>query len=339
MEKPKPKRPSRSTKSEAQEEFVAMLPALAAASPMDKDKSTEIKKAGEKAVVEKASTYTVDNIIKGIADLNINLGKALSDLSGKLATEANKLAELQKAIEIQNNRLKELHDMDAAAVSLKALLEAQSERRGAFDAEMAEKRAEFDAEMARKRDEWKRESAAHDLAVSERDAAMKKSREREQEEYAYTLALARKKDADASALREKEVADRLAALAAREKEFNEMKSRAERFPNELADAVKKAEDAARVAALKQAEAEAKLAAKEVEGDKRVSALKIASLEEKIAAQTTQIESLTKQLAAANSQVQDIAVKAIEGASGLKALSAVNEIALEQAKTTSMKKGS
>ncbi len=118
-----------------------------------------------------------------------------------------------------------------------------------------------------------------------------------------------------------------------------MKSRAERFPNELADAVKKAEDAARIAALKQADAEAKLAAKEVEGDKRVSALKIASLEEKIAAQTTQIESLTRQLAAANTQVQDIAVKAIEGASGLKALSAVNEIAFSQAKTTSMKKGS
>ena len=101
MEKPKPKRPSRSAKSEAQEEFVAMLPALAAASPIEKDKPTEMKKAGEKAVVEKASAYTVDNIIKGIADLNINLGKALSDLSGKLATEANKLAELQKATRVR----------------------------------------------------------------------------------------------------------------------------------------------------------------------------------------------------------------------------------------------
>jgi len=36
-------------------------------------------------------------------------------------------------------------------------------------------------------------------------------------------------------------------------------------------------------------------------------------------------------------VPNIAVKAIEGASGLRALSAVNEIALEQAKTASLKK--
>ncbi len=53
--------------------------------------------------------------------------------------------------------------MDAAAVSLKALLEAQSERRGAFD------------------------------AMSERDAALKKSREREQENIRTRLHLLERK--------------------------------------------------------------------------------------------------------------------------------------------------
>ena len=40
---------------------------------------------------------------------------------------------------------------------------------------------------------------------------------------------------------------------------------------------------------------------------------------------------------ATAQVQDIAIKAIEGASGVRALHAVNEIALEQAKDVSAKK--
>lgn len=39
----------------------------------------------------------------------------------------------------------------------------------------------------------------------------------------------------------------------------------------------------------------------------------------------------KQLADAKQQVQDIAVKAIEGASGARALSHINQIAMEQAK--------
>jgi hypothetical protein len=337
MEKSKPKKSPRTTKAEAQEEFVALLPAVAAASSAETDKPTEMRKASDKTVLNKASAYTVENIIKGTADLNFNLGKALSDLSAKLTTEANKLAELQKAIDIQSTRLKELHDIDAGAVSLKALLETHSERKASFESEMAEKTAAFEADIARRREEWKREQIEHDLAVKERDADLKKSREREQEEYNYALALARKKDSDAVAAREKEIAEKSAVIAARESEFNELKRKGDLFPQELANAVKKAEEAVKVAAQKQAEADAKLMAKEIEGDKRVSALKIASLEEKIAAQTTQLESLTKQLAAANTQVQDIAVKAIEGASGLKALSAVNEIALEQAKTSASKK--
>jgi hypothetical protein len=48
-------------------------------------------------------------------------------------------------------------------------------------------------------------------------------------------------------------------------------------------------------------------------------------------QQAQIAALEKQLADAKQQVQDIAVKAIEGASGSKALSHINQIAMEQAK--------
>ncbi|MFH1562586.1 MAG: hypothetical protein ABIF11_04095 [Nitrospirota bacterium] len=40
---------------------------------------------------------------------------------------------------------------------------------------------------------------------------------------------------------------------------------------------------------------------------------------------------------ATAKVQDIAVKAIEGASGVKTLAAVNEIVLEQAKNVGTKK--
>jgi hypothetical protein len=65
--------------------------------------------------------------------------------------------------------------------------------------------------------------------------------------------------------------------------------------------------------------------------KRVSDLQVNTLEDFVARQQTQIASLEKQLAEAKQQVQDIAVKAIEGASGAKALSHINQIAKEQAK--------
>jgi hypothetical protein len=51
----------------------------------------------------------------------------------------------------------------------------------------------------------------------------------------------------------------------------------------------------------------------------------------MAQQTAQIASLQKQLDEAKRQVQEIAVKAVEGASGARALAHVNQIAMEQAK--------
>jgi len=72
--------------------------------------------------------------------------------------------------------------------------------------------------------------------------------------------------------------------------------------------------------------------KDGESEKRLSELQIKSLQEMVTRQSAEIEILRGQLEEAKRQVQDIAVKAIEGASGSKALSHVNQIAMEQAKT-------
>jgi len=72
-------------------------------------------------------------------------------------------------------------------------------------------------------------------------------------------------------------------------------------------------------------------ARSEETEKRLADLHVRTLEETLARQAAQIVALEKQLVEAKRQVQDIAVKAIEGASGSKALSHVNQIAMEQAK--------
>jgi len=56
------------------------------------------------------------------------------------------------------------------------------------------------------------------------------------------------------------------------------------------------------------------------------------LQETVARQSAEIERTQAKLEEAKRQVQEIAVKAIEGASGAQALSQINKIAMEQAKT-------
>jgi hypothetical protein len=78
--------------------------------------------------------------------------------------------------------------------------------------------------------------------------------------------------------------------------------------------------------------EAQLVAKGIEAEQqRVAELKIKTLETTVNQQEEKLQRLMIGLADANEKVQNIAVKAIEGASGARTLSAVSEIALEQAK--------
>ena len=160
------------------------------------------------------------------------------------------------------------------------------------------------------------------------------------------LALARKKDKDSyeeqrvnlqkalkeeRARQEQELSARESAVAAAEAELLELRGKVSSFPAELSVAVEQAEREALQRVEARTKLEEQLRSKEAEGDKRVADLKIAALEESVKRQATQIEALTKKLEEANTQVQAIAVKAIEGASNARALSTINEIAMEQAK--------
>jgi len=340
MAKPSAHRIAKAAKAATQEEFAALVPTLQAKSTEEQDKMTEIRKAADKAVVTKASAYTAEQISRSISELSIAIGRTLSDLSRKLVEESDRLTEMQTAINLESARLKELHDIDAALVNLKSVLETQLERKGALEDEIEEKRAAFEAEMAKKRQEWEEEEKSH-------AAIVKRSRDRDEEEYKYRSSFERKKSADEQAeqqaafqkklaeqraVQEKELAERKGALAAKEAEFEEFKKKVDRFPQELAEAVKRAEDAARTEIRKQAEAEAKLLQKDVEAERKLNALRIKSLEESVARQTDQLNQLSRQLAAAQSQLQGMALKAIEGASGLKTIAAAAGMVAEAKKT-------
>ncbi len=71
--------------------------------------------------------------------------------------------------------------------------------------------------------------------------------------------------------------------------------------------------------------------KDAEVEQKVATLQVTGLQEALKRQTEQMAALEKAVEEAKRQVQDIALKAIEGASGSRALAHVNQIAMEQAK--------
>lgn len=332
-EKKPPARAKRS-KSEVQAEFEE-LQAMAAARDAVDPKTTASVKAHEEAVRAEVAEVGIETVVQQLAGLGLDVSRALADISEKLIAEVRLLASLREAVAIERRELERLHQIDVAATSLDLLLGDHAQRKEALEAESVQRRAAWEAESARAERERREQEEAH-----------RKQRQREIEDYEYKKALERKKAQDKYDEEQRQIARqngerqealekdwqrREAALKEREERLAGLEAEVAAFPARLAGEVKAATEAARREAEAGLERQVLLLRKDAEAEARVAALTIKSLEQSLKASAGQIAALEKQLGEAKQQVQDIAVKAIEGASGARTLSHINQIAMEQAK--------
>ncbi|NJK67470.1 MAG: hypothetical protein HC789_10280 [Microcoleus sp. CSU_2_2] len=287
---------------------------------------------------------TIDNLIL----LQFGFGGAVSELSEKLTTEASKLGELQRTVGEEIQQLQELHNLeDVAEDTLDNLIQQYEESAKTFSTELSEQRETVEQELLELRKAWEKEQELQKLAVKERNDNQHKSRQRDEESYSYDLELQRNLDIEEYEQRqqtlykeieefqqaqEKQWAEREKSISDREKLSAEVKAKVEAFPKELEANVKNGKDNGRNIGNYQAKIKSDLFAKDLEGQKQNYDLQIQGMLQTIQNQESRIASLSKQLDSALKQVQDLAVKAIDGSSNLKSFEAVKEIAIEQAKT-------
>ena len=327
---PRPKRTARET----QAEFDVIEAALTASGTPDA-KSIESERARSEEVRARAEGVTVETVVRGIAGLGLDVSRALADVSDKLTAEVNLLSTLREAVEIERRELERLHRIDVAATTLDQLIADHTRNKQQFETEMEDARAEWDAETTQAERERR-----------EQEEALKKQRAREIEDYEYKKALERKKaqdkydeeqrlaerrNAEKQAALDKDWQAREATLKAREDEVARLQAEVAAFPARLASEIQSAVAEAKRQVEAGFERQLLVLQKDAEAEARVSELRVKSLEQSLAAGVAQVAALERQLAEAKQQVQDIAVRAIDGASGSRALGHINQIAMEQAK--------
>lgn len=331
-------------------EYKKLSQSAASAAP---GKETPVAQASDsrstsRADEARAEEASIEATIGALLSLRGGFGAAVSALSAKLTAEATRLSALRAEADSQARQIAELHDLKITDQTLETVIQEHQAKSEEFERELSDKRTAFESELSARAKAWSAEKEEHARAVAERDEIQKKSRKRGVEEYDYDLGQKRKAEADAYeqarkakereleeliqaknkawAEREKQVADQEAQQA-------DLKAKFEELPQRLDAAIKRAKGEGAGIAASQSKIKADLLAKEIDGDKRVFELKVKSLEATIKERAHQIETLSAQLSAALKQSQDLAVKAIEGASNSTSFSAVKEIALEQAKNT------
>jgi len=161
---------------EAYNEVLAKLKEQKAVNQQAVKKETEVKES-----LKEASANSIDDIVRNLAGLKVQIVKTIDDLEEKMIAEYRKFSGLQQAATEEARILDELYGVQAEADSLAALVQAQKEKKASFEAQMEQTKASFDEDMSEKRQYWKKEQEEFDLAKKERDAQLKKDRLREEE--------------------------------------------------------------------------------------------------------------------------------------------------------------
>jgi hypothetical protein len=331
------KPPVRATraKAEVQQEFTGIRQDAEAARESADPKAEEAARLRAAEVRHAVEGNTVEGVVQRVSGLGLEISKALADVSAKLVEEVERLSAVREAVNLERAELERLHKIDVAATALDQMVQDYAREKERLEAEIAEQRAA-----------WEEESRDGERERKEQEENLKKARAREIEEYEYKKNLERKKALDKyeedQRLQEKKNKERQetlekswqqreTALKEQEQELLRLRKEAQDFPETVKTESDKAAVLASKATGQKFEQEILLLKKEADTEKRLASLQVKTLEDTITRQAAQIEALQKQADEAKQQVQDIAVKAIEGASGAKALAHINQIAMEQAK--------
>lgn len=287
-------------------------------------KEQEAEKAKNKQLLEVASTYTVDSIVKGLADLQLDFGSIINGLSERLSTESSKLDELKRGIEIESAQLQQLQRIRVVADALYILTQEHQEKITALEQSAAIQREVIEKDTIQKRKIWEKEQQEFDIIVQERTALIIKEREQETADYRYELERTRTVATDeyeetkrklerelqqSTREKEKNWVEREKVLSDNQAEFAENQTKAAGFEEELKQANTKAKEEAIQEVSREAKVKADLVDKEWEGTKQGYELKVQSLQQTIGRQTEQIAEISAQLQATMKQAQDLAMKA------------------------------
>ena len=289
-------------------------------------KEEEAEKNKNQQLLNKTIDYTVDNIINGMASLQLSFGSVVNELAINLTTESNKLAELKKAISVEKDHLEYLNKVRLVADALHILDREHEEQIKFFQAQAKKEKIAIEQEIKLVRKRWVKEQQEFSNKIQEQAELTRLQREKEVANYQYELERQRTIEADDyeedKRLQQRELAELAASnqkdwtvrekqLADNKKEFTKNQEKIAGFEARLKEEYNKAKGSAIKDADNKYKVAAELEAKEWSAKEKGYQLKIEALSTVIERQIEQITEINTQLQEANSQAQNLAMQAFQ----------------------------
>lgn len=295
-------------------------------------KEEESEREKRKQVLEQAATYTVDSIVKGLADLQLDFSGIVAELSQKLEGESEKLEKIRRGIAIASQQSQELQKIRVVADVLHILTQEHREKLNLLEQNASRRQETLEKDIVTRRKDWEKEQQEFEILVREENEKTAKIRREEEEDYNYHLQRSRKIETDEyeeekrrlereirelTQEKEKDWQEREKVLDAEQEQFERDRQRVAGFEEELKQAFNKAKEDAIQDATREAKVKADLFAKEWESSQQGYELQVQSLEQTIERQNKQITDLSAQLQETLKQAQELAMRAFASSSNQK----------------------
>jgi len=254
----------------------------------------------DKEIVEQASTYTADSIFQDLAKLQSIFGQSVDGLVKDMTTEVEKLAQIRRAILVENQHLTSLQNTQVAAEALNILQQEHQKELQSLGEDYQKKHDALEVEMTSQREIWQKQQQDHEKAKTKQHAQLDKNRQFDEEDFDYKLKWQHTEDSDDYEKHHRALERQLA-------------EEVESIPKEVEEAVKKSREAAIKEAYKDEENKAKLLEKEREAKRKAFELKTESLNKIADEQKLRIAQLSEQLQVASQQMQQLSMTAVSSA--------------------------
>jgi len=277
--------------------------------------ATAIKEA---EVLSSVAGLNLDSVSNTLAATQVELQKSLASLSGKLTEQLQVLSNVEEAIGLKQEELKELYGLEEKVIELDELEAEIATRRKAWDEEQATKKREFAEEQSERNKQRVRGEEEYQYRLSQ-------DHKKQKDSFEALLGQQEKENRDKLEKLEKDWAEREADLKKRETELADLREKVANMPEVVKKEVNGAVAVATNSVKKEYDTKIQLAAKDSETNQKLATQEITSHQTSITKLQAQIDDLKAQLEQAHRDVKEISAKALDSASDRSAMAALQKV--------------
>jgi chromosome segregation ATPase len=275
----------------------------------------KIDQATQMQVLDKVANMNAEGMHKDFSDMQLSIQKTFAGLQVDVTNRYATLEELNTAISLKQSRLKDLHSIEAAAISLDDLQAQLEQQRGAI----VQERNDADQAQADTQTAWaQQKKRIEDEWIYGTDQKHRKTLD----DFNQQLLKQQRDEATRQEALQKNWKDREEVLAEREAELTSLREKVDNFPDQMSSEVKKQVAINENVIKKHYETELQLLRKDNEANTKLNAEREQALKSTVSRLEGQAVSLQNQVESAEKRAAEIAKTAFESVSGRDALAAV-----------------